>query len=171
MTTPLEISDDLLVSELWARDVRFLMGKQTTPAPLLAPVTLIQSLAKSGDARVRLSLIPLFLRHPEFASEIKDAENLLDSQTERLVLYFFYTAAVLLQRKYWFRIVEFLGTLVQLPDLFSDILGIALDPDPNQALLQLGKHHQMKSGQYINWVGTYEHAADVWLKEMELQRT
>ncbi len=170
MTFSPPLTDDQLVSELWARDVRFLMGRQHTPNPLLAPSHLIASLAKSGDARVRLSLIPLFLRHPEFASEMKSAEDLLESQTERIVLYFFYTAAVLLQRKYWKQITEFQSPYLQLSDLFSGKLGISLDPDPNHALFQLGKRHQILSGRQINWVGTYEHAAEVWLKEMELQK-
>jgi hypothetical protein len=170
MTLALPLTDDQLVSELWARDVRFLMGKQTTPVPLLDPAHLIASLAQSGDARVRLSLIPLFLRHPEFAPETPIAEGLLLSQAEKIILHFFYSAAVLLQRKYWKQIVEFLDEQKELPDIFSDEMGIILDADPNQALPQPGKHHQALSGRQINWVGTYEHAAEVWLKEMELQK-
>ena len=170
MTTPLEITGDLLVSELWARDVRFLMGRQNTPGPLLDPVHLIVALAQSGDARVRLSLIPLFLRHPEFAPETPIAEGLLLSQAEKIVLHFFYTAAVLLQRKYWKQIVGFHGESTQLPDLFSIRLGITLNTDPNEALPQLGKLHQALSGRQINWIGTYEHAVEVWMKEMELQK-
>ena len=97
MTTPLEITGDLLVSELWARDVLFLMGEQTSPAPLLDPVTLIQSLAQSGEARARMALIPLFLRHPEFSSEVVKADEGL-SPSDQLYLRFYYTATVLLQK-------------------------------------------------------------------------
>ena len=41
------ISENQLVSELWARDVRFLMGRQFSAAPLLAPANLIAGLAQS----------------------------------------------------------------------------------------------------------------------------
>lgn len=169
MTTPLEITGDLLVSELWARDVPFLMGKQTSPEPLLDPATLIQSLAQSDEARMRMALIPLFLRHPEFSSEaLKVDENL--SPSNQLYLRFYYTASVLLQRKYWERLVNIFGEQSRLPDLLSSKLGVSLDSNPNEALVQSGKLHQVLSGRQINWVGTYEHAADVWLKEMELQK-
>lgn len=164
------ISDDQLVAELWARDVRFLMGRSLGLTPLLAPATLIASLAQSENARVRLSLIPLFLRHPEFSGEAEKADQLLSPQTRQLTLRFFYTAAVLLQRKYWERIIEISGEHLPLPDLFSSALGIALDAAPDPALWQLAERHKILSGQSINWIGTYEHAAEVWLKQMELQR-
>ena len=170
MTVFPSLTDDQLVSELWARDVRFLMGEQLTPKPLLEPAHLIASLAESGDARVRLSLIPLFLRHPEFASEAKSADRILALQTAKLVLRFFYTAAVLLQRKYWEQISEIIGESQKLPDLFSSLLGMAQVDKPQKALAQLADRHKTISGRQINWIGTYEHAAKVWLKEMELHK-
>jgi hypothetical protein len=170
MPTLLSFTEDQLVSELWAQDVRFLMGKQSSPVPLLAPANLIASLAQSTNARVRLSLIPLFLRHPEFSAEAKNADGLLSKQTNQYVLRFYYTAAVFLQRKYQQQLSHLLGTQPQLPDLFSNILGVPPEKDPDLALEQLAKQHQALSGQFINWLGTYKHAAEVWLKQMELQR-
>lgn len=167
--TPLEITGDLLVSELWARDVPFLMGRQVTPEPLLDLATLIQSLAQSDEARVRMALIPLFLRHPEFASEAVIADELL-SPSNQLYLRFYYTATTLLQKKYWERLVNIFGEQIPLPDLFSEKLGFPLGADLDETLVRLGKRHQVLSERIINWVGTYEHAADVWLKEMELQK-
>lgn len=162
--------DDQLVSELWAWDVQFLMGHQPGSTPLLTPAKLIASLTESENARVRLSLIPLFLRHPEFSSEAEKAEQLISPQTKQFVLRFFYTAAVLLQRKYRDRIFEIFGEQSPLPDLFSGKLGISLDATPAQALSQLAERHKTISGQFVNWIGTYEHAAEVWLKQMELQK-
>jgi len=170
MTVALSLSEDQLVSELWARDVRFLMGSQTSPAPLLDPAHLITSLAQSENARMRLSLIPLFLRHPEFSAEAENADELLALRTKQFVLRFYYTAAILLQRKYRKRIVEIFGEQPELPDLFSSKLGVLPDENPDQALLQLANRHKFLSGQFVNWIGTYEHAAEVWLKEMELQK-
>jgi hypothetical protein len=169
MTVTLPISEDQLVSEFWARDVPFLMGEQTSPEPLHDPAHLIASLAQSDDARVRMALIPLLLRHPEFVDEAAKTDELL-SQSKQLYLRFYYTAAVLLQRKYRERLGKVFGEQVQLPDLFSEKLGITLGTDSDETLIRLGKHHQVLSGQKINWLETYEHSAEVWLKEMELQK-
>ncbi len=166
MTLTLPPTDDQLVSELWARDVRFLMGRQLTPKPLLDPVHLIAALAQSEDARVRLSLIPLFLRHPEFAEEVVEADERL-SPSDQLYLRFYYTASALLQKKYWERLVKIFGEQTRLPDLFSEKLGILHEADSNQALVQLGKRHQVLSGERINWMGTYEHAAERLVKHVE----
>jgi len=169
MAVPLQVSDDLLVSELWARDVRFLMGEQTSPEPLLAPATLIQSLAQSDDARVRMALIPMFLCHPEFVNEAVKADEWL-SLSKQLYLRFYYTAAVLLQQKYCERLVKIFGEQIQLPDLFSKKLGFSLGTDPDETLVRLGKHHQVLSGQKINWLETYEHSAERLIKHMETFR-
>ncbi|RJP55619.1 MAG: hypothetical protein C4557_01200 [Anaerolineaceae bacterium] len=160
------ISEDQLVSELWARDVPFLMGEQTNPEPLLDPATLIQSLAQSNEARIRMALIPLFLRHPEFSSEVIRADERL-SPAEQLYLRFYYTATVLLQKKYQERLMKVIGGQIQLPDLFSEKLGITLDTDLDEALIRLGKRHQVLSGRIINWVETYEHSAERFVKYVE----
>jgi len=167
MPTSLSLSEDQLVAELWALDVRFLMGRQLSSTPLLAPANLIASLAQSENARVRSSLIPVFLRHSEFFSEVETADKSLSPETNQLVLRFYYTAAVLLQRKYWERLAKILGNQPQLPDIFSSKLGISLDENPEQALLQLANRHKILSGQFINWLGTYEHAAERLIKHME----
>lgn len=165
------ISDDDLVSELWARDVRFLMPHSANLKSSMTPEYLISALAQSNNARVRFSLIPLFLRHPEFYVEAEKADKLLNSNTSQHVLRFYYTAAVHLQKKYHQQLKEILGNYIELPDLFSKILEVDKDENPESALVQLGKRHQVLSGRFVNWIGTYEHAADVWLKQMELQKT
>lgn len=164
------ILEDQLVSELWAWDVRFLMGRQFSATPLLPPANLMAALAQSTNARVRFSLIPFFLRHPEFSTEVENADKFLSSQINQYVLRFYYTAAVFLQRKYQERLMHILGKQTQLPDLFSSKLGFSPEINPEQALVQLAKRHQILSGQFVNWLGTYEHAAEVWLKQVELQK-
>jgi hypothetical protein len=161
------ISEDELVSELWARDVRFLMGKQTSISPLLTPSNLIASLAQSENARVRLALIPLLLRHPEFSIEVIKADESLFSQFSKIVLHFYYTAASILQRKYQEQLRGIFGEQIQLPDLYSNQLGVSLSESHEQSLVNLAKRHQTLSGQHINWLGTYEHAAERLIKHME----
>jgi hypothetical protein len=159
--------EDQLVSELWARDVRFLMGRQFSSTPVLALANLIAGLAQSTNARVRLSLIPLFLRHPEFSTEVEKADRSLPPQSGQNVLRFYYTAAVFLQMKYQERLHNILGEQNPLPDLYSSKLGVTAEEDPNQNLIHLAKRHQFSSGHFINWLGTYEHAAERLIKHME----
>jgi hypothetical protein len=111
---------------------------------------------------VGLALIPLFLQYPEFATYVRKAAKTI-SAPARLLLQCYYSAAIWLEQKYLLRTPS-------LPDLFSDGLGLTFSNNPDENLRALAKRHQELSGERINWIGTYEHAADVWLKEMELQK-
>ena len=159
MTTP--VLEDQLVSELWARDVRFMAGSIPENPPMLPPARLIKALAESHEARLQLSLIPLFLRHPEFAIYAKAAARKLDPAPQ-LILKCFYSAAVWLEQKHLAR--------NKLPDLFSKELELSPSSDPEENLPNLAKRQQELSGSAINWLGTYRHAADIWLKELEFQQ-
>lgn len=155
------ISEDNLVSELWARDIRFILGSAPNHPPKLSPSELITALSESNEARLQLSLIPLFLRHPEFDKYVNEVTDKLNSSS-RLILKCFYSAAVWLEQKYLSR--------KKLRDLFSKELEIILSTNPEENLQSLATRQQELSGEKINWLGTYEHAADVWLKEIELQQ-
>lgn len=163
--------EEQLVSELWARDVQFLRGRTSLPSVTLLPNTkLIASLAESSDPRVCFSLIPLFLRHPEYSAYVLEANKSLSSQASQIALQFYYTAAVFLQKKYRKRIQSIMGEQKQLRDFFSKELGFTPDKEPDRALAQLADQHHRSTGQFVNWLGTYEHAADIWLRQMELQK-
>lgn len=171
MPTSLEITDDQLVSELWARDVQFLRNRSPLlPARLLPTAQLIASLAQSADSRVCFSLIPLFLRHPEYSAHVIEADRSIRVNSARIALRFYYTAAIFLQQKFHARINRISGKQDLLPDFFSKQLSVDPDTDPDGALSDLAKRHNAMTGRSVNWVGTYEHAADVWLRQMELQR-
>lgn len=164
------ISAEQLVDELWAWDVRFIMGKPlASKPPILPPKILIVSLAKSSEARMRLSLIPLLLRHPEFANEGIIVDNELLTSKDKLVFRFYFTAAMILQEIYKGKLLQFLGEQPKIPDSFSSKLGISFVQDPEINLFILAQRHKVLSGQHINWLGTYYHATDVWLKALELQ--
>jgi len=153
--------EDQLVSDLWAWDVRFIMGSKPEHPPALAPASLIAALAESREARLQLSLIPLFLRHPEFSAHVSAVSKILNPASQ-LILKCFYSASIWLEQKHLSR--------KNMPDLFSKELGISPLLDPEENLRALAKRHQILSGSHINWLGTYQHAAEVWLKELELQQ-
>lgn len=161
------VTNDQLVSELWARDVPFLLGEQLSPTPLLSPEKLIQFLSASDEARLRMALIPLLLRHPEFSPEAKSADEALSGRNSQLYLRFYYTAAVILQKKYQARLSRIFGNQKLLPDFFSHLLGVEINQDPPQSLLQLSRQHQILSSQAVNWLETYEHSAERFIKQME----
>jgi len=153
---------DQLVNALHALGVNFLMGGRDADEPLhKQPARLIAALAQSGEARLRLSLIPLFLEHPEYASRVRAIVKGLDPSA-RLTLQCYYSAAVWLAKKYK-------PNVVSLPDHFSKNLKLTPVDDPDENLRTLAKRHKELSGSFTNWFGTYQHAAQVWLKGLELK--
>jgi hypothetical protein len=162
MTPAVEITGTQLTNALRALNVNFIMGGHRTNETLhKQPARLIAALAKSNESRLPLSLIPLFLEHPEFALHVLTAAKKLDAAA-RLTLQCYYTAAVWLGKKY-----EQHGTL---PDYFSQELGLHPINDPEDNLRALAKRHQELSGAWVNWLGTYLHAATVWQKGLQYKR-
>jgi hypothetical protein len=160
-----------LAGSLQALGVQFIMGKSSIDKILHKhPAHLIAALAESNESRLRLSIIPLFLEHPEFAAQVRGAANQVDP-ARRLMLQCYYTAAVWLQRKYSSRIDLLIGRKESLPDYFSSGLGIQTTDDPTITLQRLAERHRELSGAQVNWLGTYEHAAEVWIKGLEIQKT
>jgi hypothetical protein len=43
-------------------------------------------------------------------------------------------------------------------------------PDPEENLRALAKRHKELSGRRVNWLGTYQHAEQVWQKGLEYKR-
>ena len=157
--TAATVTGDQLTNALRALDVNFILGGETKEAFLhKQPARLIAALAQSEESRLRLSLIPLFLEHPEFAAQVKTAAKKL-SPSARLTLRCYYTAAVWLTRKY--------QPQKSLPELFSGELGLTPSADVDENLRELAERQKELSGRRINWLGTYQHAAQVWQKGLE----
>lgn len=154
---------DQLASALRALGVNFIMGGQSVEETLhTRPARLLKALAQSEEARLRLSLIPLFLEHPEYATQVESAARQLDPAA-RLTLRCYYTAAVCLAKKH-----HLSGN--PLPDVFSEELGLSPGDDPEANLQALAKRHRELSGSFVNWLATYQHAEQVWHKGLEYQR-
>lgn len=160
MITPSE-----LVGALDALDVPFLAGGAPTK---LLPAELIQGLARAPEARLRAAIIPLVLRHPEYATDVRAADQAL-SDLARVTCECFYTAAVLLQRKYHERLARVFGAQPRLPDWFSVVLGITFSSDVDASLRALGERHAAFTGLPINWCGTYQHAAERLIRYCEVE--
>lgn len=162
MGRTVEITGNQLTNALRALDVNFILGGQSTGGTLhKQPARLIAALAKSDESRLRLSLIALFLEHPEFASYVRTAAKKLEASA-RLTLQCYYTAAVWLGKKY--RLHK------SLPDYFSQELNLHPVDDLEENLRALAKRHKDLSGTRVNWLGTYLHAAQVWQKGLEFKK-
>lgn len=163
MSQTVAVTGNQLTDALRALDVNFILGGQSKDDSLhKSPARLIAALAQSDESRLRLSLIPLFLEHPEFAARVKAVAKKL-SPSARLTLQCYYTAAVWLAQKY--------QPHKPLPDHFSQELGLTPTADFDGNLRELAQRHKELSGRRINWLGAYLHAAQVWQKGLELKNT
>lgn len=165
LATMSSVSSSDLVDALDTLGVPFLLDG-TSKTVTLEPGILLAALAASPEARLRMSLIPLLLAHPEFAEDVETALGRLSADAA-IVLRCYYTAAHWLQAKYRTQIVNLRGDQPVLPDLFSEELGLPGESKPDIALHALAFHQQRLTGRIINWLGTYEHAAQNWLRFVE----
>jgi hypothetical protein len=164
-------SPEQMANALHNLGLEFIMGGQKEPGESLyeRPADLMIALAQSEEARLRVSLIPLFLEHPEFSKQVTSAAQQLHSNA-LLTLKCYYSAAVFLQQKHHNTLNKLLGKKSLLPDLFSTDLKIEISSDPDDNLKKLARCQQLQSHTHINWLGTYEHAIEVWIKGLELQK-
>jgi len=168
--TAADLRDERLIAELDALGVRFLW--RLVPVEVAGepdPATLLASLAASTEARVRLAIIPLLLHRPDFAAHVPEAVE-ASPACARLYLMCYYTAARYLQSMHWSQLTRLDGARVLLPDLFSVELGLEDVTEPDAGLASLAQRHAALSGEAINWLGTYQHAAERWLARLERER-
>lgn len=161
MNQTVTTTGDQLANALRALNVSFILGGQSKDASLHKhPARLIAALAQSEESRLRLSLIPLFLEHPEFAVRVRAIAKKLEPSA-RLTLQCYYTATVWFAKKY---------QQTTLPDHFSKELGLMPTDDVEENLRELAKRHKELSGRHVNWLGTYLHAVQVWQKGLEYKK-
>jgi hypothetical protein len=159
-----------LANALHALDVDFVLSEKDKTGPLKdEPLHLIVALAESDEARLRLSLVPLFLRHPEYSGYVREAEKIASTDAQ-LTLKCYYTAAMWLQQKYKERLTALIGEKPFLPDLFSKELMIAVKQDPDKNLQSLANRHRELSKKHLNWLGTYNHGAERFVVHLERQK-
>ncbi len=164
-------SPDALVAALAQLDIDFVMCASKVSGARLAsrPATLLAGLAQQDEARLRLSIIPLLLSHPDFASAAPEAVRQLDPR-RREYFKLFYTAAVFLQIKHADRLRLLVSDATPLVDWYSKELGIRESSNPDAGLRALGEKHRHRSGLALNWLGTYEHALERFVRHLQKER-
>jgi hypothetical protein len=161
MRSETSIQGDRLANALHFLGINFIATDRVIPETIHKhPAQLIKALAQSKEARLRLSIIPLFLDHPEFAGYLPKITKTLDP-SGRLILQCYYTAALFFQQKF----SSLVEIKQELPDLFSEDLGLEHCSDLDVCLETLAARHQILSQSSVNWQGTYQHAAQIWLRD------
>jgi hypothetical protein len=133
-----------------------------------SPASLISALAQSPEARLRLALIPLFLSYPAWADLLPALAHDLPP-APRLTLQSYYTAAVWLQQENRPLLEQHLGAQPSLPDHFSSHLEIEKTTLPGENLTRLARRQRILSAAPVNWLGTYRHAFQVWLRSLQIK--
>lgn len=167
ITDDTRLSDAALAAELDRLGIAFVaFSAEDRPYPPPAPDTLVASLAMSGEARLRMALIPLFLALPDYACSATRVADVLSGQG-RVTLICYYTASMLLQRKYARRLVRLGVDHAPLPDRFGPELALPPSDDVDFTLARLAERHAELSDQPLNWHGTYEQAAKRFIQRLE----
>ncbi len=161
-------SGNELVAALRDYGVAFLASEEAVMLPDVPAPELVRALVSSPEARLRLALIPLLLQNPELAVVVPTILRDLPAPAA-LTLQCFYTAAHLLQQTHRARLEQLLGPQPALPDWFSTEIGISSQGTPAERLQLLGRWQQERSGRYLNWTGSYEHAAQRFLSRLALE--
>lgn len=164
------IREDTLVTELECLGIRYIYRSTTCKVADPRPIDyLLADVVRQPSSRVRGALISLLLLHPEYSSHVPFALKRLRGEN-RWLFKIYYTAAVILQAKYYDRLQSLIqGKWVDLPDLFSPELSLPADASLEEKLRKLGEWHQLQIGELVNWVGTYDNAARHLIHQLELE--
>lgn len=160
--------EEKLVTELGLLGVRYLSRQSLYQASQVRPPeALLADLIRQPSARVRAAVVAVLLSRPEYAEAMPAALERLQPR-ERLILQWFYMAAVLLQQEYAKRLRPWLTARWQwLPDLFSAELDLPAEGTPHERLVQLGQKQRRQMETAVNWAGTWEQVVHKLIRRWE----
>ena len=152
-------TDQQIIDLLYQNGVSFLTPSPSLPKELpdFPPKDILLHLAQHPDARMRLSLIPVFLSLPSYARQVNHAVRQTDSDTA-ITLKVYYAAAALLAQIYRPELEQLHLPTQHLTDHFFTSLGLA-SSTPEDQLTALSIFYQQHTHRKINWAGTFHHAA------------
>lgn len=160
------LDEEALATTLAQYDIYYLRtATKADPLPL-EPGELIAALAQHSSPRLHEALIPLFLRHPEFATYVPDLVETLPPAASEMLSHL-YTAAVYLQRLWRGKLEMYLGLSPLLPDYFGESewgLPAPTEHYGEAGLRVLAEKLRLKTG--YNWLSTYESVISVYLRQL-----
>lgn len=130
---------------------------------------LIRALLMSGDERLQMALVPLFISTPALSCHVPELVGKL-LPTESLDLKTYYMAAVYLQRIWQIRLSFYVDNVVPLPDLFSSELGL---PSAEERFGKVGLHFlvdewQKRSIFPFNYMASLNKTLELYLEDLWL---
>jgi hypothetical protein len=158
-----------LAAALAQLDVHYLRTQTAVPPSPIDPSDLIAALAQHPSPRTHEALIPLFLRHPEFAKYMPDLVERLPAEAS-LLLRHLYTAAVYLQHLWRGKLEMYLGTAPLLPDYFGQPewgLPAPTEHFGEAGLRLLAEQQQARTG--FNWLNNYHTIIAHYLNQLRLK--
>lgn len=167
----LEIDRETLVAELRQLGVTYL-----APSDAIASVklpshdVLLFAILEQSEFRLKLALIPLFIRHSDWAERVSLLVDHLDASLA-LELQTLYTAAVYLQRLWKTRLGFYLTQTAVLPDLFTQALGL---PSPNErfgktGLYELADAWKARSPYPFDRMASLSNVMDLFFAQLKLE--
>lgn len=161
-----------LLSGLSARGIRHLrVAEQPVVYTPFGDRTLIAMLAAHPDPRVRESLMPLFLRHPDLSKHVPQLVDGLAAPAADTLRHM-YTAAVYLQHFWRSTLGLYLGNFPRLPDFFGQTIYGLPSPDDQfgeSGLRALAAQFTQRTG--FEWLSVYTAAVDLLLRQLSLEDT
>jgi len=164
-----QVGAEALAATLAQLDVHYLRTSTASEPLPVDPAVLIAAVAQYPSPRVREALIPLFLRHPEFAIHVPDLVATLPPMAG-MTLRHLYTAAVYLQRLWRGKLEMYLGNGPLLPDYFGQSewgLPAPTEHYGEAGLRVLAEHLRAKTGD--NWLSTYQTVMSFYLNQLKLK--
>ncbi|MEM7534856.1 MAG: hypothetical protein AAF639_21950 [Chloroflexota bacterium] len=168
----MEYSRETLVAELRKWGITYLAPSDAiSDVDFASQDQLLTSIINQNDSRLRLALIPLFIRYSSFAQYVPSLSNQLDTEAA-LDLQTYYMAAVYLQRLWKSRLGLYLQNMTLLPDLFSQSLGL---PSPEERFGKLGLYDladawQARSRYPFNRLAAFNKTIDLFFEQLKLEK-
>jgi hypothetical protein len=165
----LERDRETLVAALRERGVDYLAPGDAQGEPV-SDEALIAALAEHDDPRLRQALIALFMLHPQLAPLVPPLRVRLGAPAA-VELLAHYMAAVYLQSMWRIRLDHYLPPTPDLPDYFSQSLGL---PGPDDeygkaGLYALAAWHSAHAPGRANHLSEYEGVAELLLDRLWLR--
>lgn len=169
LATEAKLDGDRVVATLHRLGVRYIVCEaEAEPYDNIPPAQFIAALIGDESPRVEYAVIPLLMRHTEFAAVVPElADTLPRDQADLLRRH--YTAAVYLQHMYRPALEIYLGRMPDLPDYFSVELGL---PAPDEYDGEMGLRELVsRLPPPINWWHSYLDPVQMFIRTLSLEKT
>ncbi|MEZ4708548.1 MAG: hypothetical protein R3A44_15170 [Caldilineaceae bacterium] len=163
---------ETLVAKLREAGVKYLAPSDAVATEEVSSMdAFLVAVINQTDGRLKLALIPLFIRHPELAQNVSylveqlPPDAVLDLQT-------YYMAAVYLQRHWKSLLRLYLGNTTLLPDLFSQTLGLSPADEyfGKTGLYELADAWKARSSYPFNRLASLNQTMDLFFEQLKIEQ-